>query len=146
MRAWFSRLYEYRPRKLPLHAVISETVFERMSAMRPAYAPEALFKLNEALDAHRDAIVAGIEKFAETESLTEDERTRVLTSNKSLRLLRWPDYWADVKKKVRRRLDEREALMGGVASVGRAAIEPERLADLDAVLNSAKVLDNKALA
>ena len=60
VRAWFSRLYEYRPRKLPLHAVVSETVFERMSGMRPAYAPEALFKLNEALDAHRDTIVAGL--------------------------------------------------------------------------------------
>jgi hypothetical protein len=146
VRAWFSRLYQYRPRTLPLHAVISETVFDRMSAMRPAYAPEALFKLNEALDTHRDAIVAGIGKFAETESLSEDERAKVLAANKSLRLLRWPDYWADVKKKVRRRLDERDAVMGGVASVGRPALEPVRLAAVDAVLSPAKVLDNKSLA
>ncbi|MGL4396180.1 MAG: phospholipase effector Tle1 domain-containing protein [Hyphomicrobium sp.] len=146
VRAWFSRLYVYRPRTLPLHAVISETVFERLSVMRPAYAPEALFKLNEALDAHRDGIVAGIGKFAETESLTEDERTKVLDANKSLRLLRWPDYWVDVKKKVRRRFDERDALTSGSARASLPTTEAERVAAVEAALNLATVLDNKAWA
>ncbi len=146
VRAWFSHLYTYRPRTLPLHAVISETVFERMATVRPAYAPEALFKLNEALDNHRDAVVAGIGKFEETESLTEDERTKVLQANKSLRLLRWPDYNRDVRKKVQIRLEERDALLGGAAPVEPTAREAQRIAALEAALNPEKILVNAALA
>lgn len=146
VRAWFSRLYEYRPRTLPLHAVISGTVFQRMSEVRPAYAPEALFKLNEALDAHRDAVVSGIEKFSETQSLTEDERNKVLKANECLRLLRWPNYWADVRKKVRRRLDERDQLTGHSMQPANPALENQRLDAVDQVLNPERILSNAVLA
>lgn len=36
VRQWFSNLYNYRPRALPLHAVISDTVFERMRTSIPS--------------------------------------------------------------------------------------------------------------
>lgn len=149
VRSWFSRLYQYRARALPLHAVISETVFSRMEAARPAYAPEALFKLNEALDRHRDAVVAGIAKFAETQSLNDHERDKVISANECLRLLRWPDYSEDVKKKVLQRLDERDRLTGATTGAGTPtdaqSAEERRLKALDEVLNPERVLDNAAL-
>ncbi len=127
VRQWFSNLYEYRPRTLPLHAVISEAVFERMRSVKPAYAPEALLNLNEALDERRDRIVSGIGKFAETESLDQEERDKVLEANNSLRLLRWPEYWEDVRASVRRR-------------AGESPVEGD-----DDLLSPGKVLSNEAL-
>jgi hypothetical protein len=93
VRSWFSNLYVYRPRKLPLHAVLSETVFDRMSRSMPVYAPQALFDLNDALDAKRDLIEAKVAKLAETSSLEEAERQAVIEFNKKLRLTRFPKYW-----------------------------------------------------
>ena len=141
VRQWFSKLYEYRPRTLPLHAVISENVFERMGSMKPAYAPEALFKLNKALDDKRDTVVAGMDKFAETQSLNQEERDKVLSANKSLRLLRWPDYWQDVKKKVARRLEE-SAIEGG----GGGGDGDEVTTTVEDIVNPSRVLDNTVLA
>jgi hypothetical protein len=93
VRHWFSNLYEYRPRTLPLHAIISESVFARMTKSLPVYAPQALFDLNDALDAKRDLIDEKIAKLAETNSLDEEERKAVLEYKDKLRLTRWPKYW-----------------------------------------------------
>lgn len=93
VRSWFSNLYNYRPRKLPLHAVLSETVFERMTRSIPVYAPQSLFDLNDALDEKRDLIEAKIGKLSETNSLTEGERKAVLEFKDKLRLTRFPQYW-----------------------------------------------------
>ncbi len=96
VRQWFSNLYVYRARKLPLHAVISETVIERMTKATPVYAPQGLFDLNDALDAKRDLIEAKVAKLAETNSLDEAERQAVLAFKDKLRLTRWPAYWESV--------------------------------------------------
>lgn len=96
VRHWFSNLYNYRPRKLPLHAVISETVFERMKTSAPVYAPQSLFDLNDALDDKRDLIEAKVGRLAETNSLDEAERKAMLEFKDKLRLTRWPDYWQSV--------------------------------------------------
>jgi hypothetical protein len=93
VRSWFSNLYSYRPRKLPLHAILSETVFERMTKSIPVYAPQSLFDLNDALDEKRDLIEAKIGKLSETNSLTEGERKAVLEFKDKLRLTRFPHYW-----------------------------------------------------
>ena len=93
VRSWFSNLYIYRPRKLPLHAVLSETVFDRMTKSIPVYAPQSLFDLNDALDEKRDLIEAKIGKLSETNSLTEGERKAVLEFKDKLRLTRFPQYW-----------------------------------------------------
>ena len=92
LRASISKLFNYRPRKLPLHAVISETVFDRMRGSEPVYAPPALFDLNDALDDRRDQIAAKIAKFEDTKSLDEAERRAVLEYTDKLRLTRWPQY------------------------------------------------------
>ncbi len=94
VRSWFSNLYNYRPRRLPLHAVISDTVFERMTQSMPVYAPQSLFELNDALDAKRDHIEAKVDKLTETNSLTDDERRQVLEFKSRLRLSRFKDYWS----------------------------------------------------
>jgi Uncharacterized alpha/beta hydrolase domain (DUF2235) len=96
VRHWFSNLYNYRPRKLPLHAVISDTVFERMKTSIPVYAPQSLFDLNDALDAKRDMIETKVGKLTETGSLDETERQAMLDFKDRLRLTRWPQYWASV--------------------------------------------------
>jgi hypothetical protein len=93
VRSWFSNLYNYRPRRLPLHAVISETVFERMRTSTPVYAPQSLFDLNDALDVKRDMIEAKVGKLGETQSLDEEERKAILEFKDKLRLTRWPHYW-----------------------------------------------------
>jgi hypothetical protein len=96
VRNWFSNLYVYRPRKLPLHAVISETVFERMTRSTPVYAPQSLFDLNDALDAKRDLIEEKVAKLAETNSLDERERQAVLEYKNRMRLRRFPKYWEEI--------------------------------------------------
>ncbi len=96
VRQWFSGLYNYRPRQLPLHAVLSQTVFERMKTSMPVYAPQALFDLNDALDSKRDLIEKKVAKLAETNSLSQEERLALMEFNNKLRLTRWPQYWAAI--------------------------------------------------
>ncbi len=121
VRQWFSNLYEYRPRKLPLHAVISETVFDRMTQSLPVYAPQALFNLNDDLDKKRDLIDEKVAKLVETQSLTEDERQKIIDYKNKLRLRRWPEYWAELvnNRKGRLRLPE-------VALYNRVLDQPAR--------------------
>lgn len=92
LRVWISKMYTYRPRKLPLHAVISETVFDRMVSSEPVYAPQSLFDLNDALDAKRDLICEKVEKLDETKSLDATEREAVIGFANKLKLTRWPQY------------------------------------------------------
>lgn len=97
VRSWFSNLYNYRPRRLPLHAVISETVFQRMRTSTPVYAPQSLFDLNDALDVKRDMIEAKVGKLGETQSLDEEERKAILEFKDKLRLTRFPHYWESLQ-------------------------------------------------
>jgi hypothetical protein len=108
VRHWFSNLYAYRPRKLPLHAVISEAVFDRMTRSMPVYAPQALFDLNDDLDKKRDLIDEKVAKLVETESLSQEERQKVIDYKNKLRLMRWPEYWAELvdNRKGKLRLPE----------------------------------------
>lgn len=88
LRVWISKLYNYRPRHLPLHSVISWSVFERMKTSEPVYAPQALFDLNDALDSKRDLINDKIKKLDETKSLKAGEREAMETYADKLRLQR----------------------------------------------------------
>lgn len=96
LRTYISSIYNYRPRTLPLHAVISETVFERMTKSLPVYAPQALFNLNDALDAKRDLIAEKLKALQETNSLDDTERAKVMEFANKLRLTRFPQYWAEL--------------------------------------------------
>lgn len=104
VRQWFSNLYEYRPRRLPLHAVLSESVFDRMTQSMPVYAPQALFNLNDDLDKKRDLIDEKVAKLVETQSLAEDERQKIIDYKNKLRLRRWPEYWAELQENRKSRL------------------------------------------
>ena len=87
--------YTHLPRKLPVGAVIHDTVFERMRGALPVYAPASLFGLNEALVAKREEIEAEAARLAETRSIDEVElqgwRER---SEKHLVLTRWTQHLA----------------------------------------------------
>lgn len=91
--AHFSRLYEYRPRKLPRHAVISDTVFTRMVESMPIYAPQALFNLNDALTDQRQHLDEQIGKLTESKLLSDADLQRMEGYKSKLRLNRFDDYW-----------------------------------------------------
>jgi uncharacterized protein (DUF2235 family) len=92
LRQVSSGLYKYAPRKLPLHAVISETVFTRMTKSLPVYAPQSLFDHNEDLDKKRDTIDTQVARLVETRSLSAEEQAAILEFKDKLRLTRWPQY------------------------------------------------------
>ena len=92
LRQVSSGLYKYAPRKLPLHAVISETVFARMTNSLPVYAPQSLFNHNEDLDKKRNTIDTQVARLVETHSLSADEQTEIIKFKDKLRLTRWPQY------------------------------------------------------
>ena len=86
-------LYSHDPRKLPIHAVISDCVFERMRDALPVYAPESLFKLNEELDKKRHEIDKEVTRLADTNSIETDECDRIRKwSNEKLSLMKWGKY------------------------------------------------------
>jgi hypothetical protein len=97
LRQVTSMLYAYAPRKLPLSAVISETVIQRMTQSEPAYAPQSLFDLNDEIDKKRDAIDEKVARLEETGSLSQTEREEIFKVKNKLRLTRWPKYWQDLK-------------------------------------------------
>ena len=68
LRQWHSDLYEYIDRELPYHAVISETVFERMRKASPLYAPQSLFNHHRELNEKRKVVSAEIDDLAQTQS------------------------------------------------------------------------------
>lgn len=92
-----SMVYNYVPRKLPLHAIISESVIDRMTQSEPAYAPQSLFDLNDEIDKKRDAIDEKVARLEETGSLDEKERIDIFKVKEKLRLTRWPKYWSALK-------------------------------------------------
>lgn len=97
LRQVTSMVYTYVPRKLPIHAVVSESVIQRMMGSEPAYAPQSLFDLNDEIDKKRDAIDEKVARLEETGSLSEKERQEIFTVKERLRLTRWPKYWENLK-------------------------------------------------
>lgn len=93
IQQWFSHLYEYRPRKMPQHAVISDTVFTRMVDALPLYAPQALFNLNDELDKRRDMIDDQVSKLTESALLSADDLQKIEGYKRKLRLNRFESYW-----------------------------------------------------
>ena len=89
----FSHLYKYRPRKLPQHAIISDTVLKRMVESLPLYAPQALFDLNDDLDHRRDLIDGQVAKLTESGLLSEADLAKIEGYKTKLRLTRFEDYW-----------------------------------------------------
>ena len=92
LRQWTSVLYDYAPRKLPLHAVISDSVFERMTHSGPIYAPQSLFNLNEDMDKKRQTVSDAVKRLSETKSLDEAERDEIMKFRDKLRLTRWTHH------------------------------------------------------
>lgn len=70
--------YSYAPRRLPLHAVISETVFQRMKHATPNYAPPSLFNLNRNLLKQLETVRTEVTCLKETNSLNDEECQAIL--------------------------------------------------------------------
>jgi len=96
LRQWMSSLYMYQPRVMPLHAVVSDTVFQRMTQSEPVYAPQSLFDLNHQLSEKRNAVATAIDRLKGTKSLTDDEHQRILVYKERLQLKRWSEHIADL--------------------------------------------------
>jgi hypothetical protein len=82
--------YSYAPRRVPVHAVIHDSVFERMRNTFPVYAPQSLFDLNRECIAERDRVEKEVTELMETSSLSADECKEILDwSRKKLSLMKW---------------------------------------------------------
>jgi uncharacterized protein (DUF2235 family) len=93
LRQVTSMVYNTVARKLPIHAIISESVIQRMMLSEPVYAPQSLFDLNDELDKKRDMIDEKVARLEETGSLKDTERVEIFKVKAKLRLTRWPAYW-----------------------------------------------------
>lgn len=89
----FSHAFNYRPRKVPPHAMIHDSVFDRMITSLPLYAPQALFDLNDELDRRRDLIDAQVAKLAESKLLLPDDLKKIEGYKMKLRLNRFDEYY-----------------------------------------------------
>ena len=91
----FSHAFNYRPRKMPPHAVIHDTVFERMVSSLPLYAPQSLFDLNDELDRRRDLIDGQVAKLTDSKLLSGDDLKKIEGYKMKLRLNRFEEYYRD---------------------------------------------------
>lgn len=72
-------VYAHAPRTLPPHAVIHDSVLDRMQQALPVYAPQSLFDLNRDLIRKRTEIETEAARLVETGSLDEEASRRILT-------------------------------------------------------------------
>ena len=86
-------MYSHLPRTLPTHAVIHDTVFERMASAVPVYAPKAIFGLSERLLAMRAEIETEVRKLAATGSIGGETSQAILDRSAAhLGVLQWSKY------------------------------------------------------
>jgi hypothetical protein len=98
VRQWRSAVYVYKPRELPNHAVLSESIFQRMAQAAPLYAPSSLFNLHEQLDKRRSSVASSVKRLTETASLSSEEFSAIKSFTDKLHLTRWPQYWEMIGK------------------------------------------------
>ena len=83
-------MYSYAPRRVPVHAVIHDSVFERMRNTFPVYAPQSLFNLNKELVTERERAEREVTALMKTGSLSPDQCAEILEwSRKKLSLMKW---------------------------------------------------------
>ena len=83
-------VYSYAPRRVPVHAVIYDSVFERMRNTFPIYAPQSLFNLNNELVTERKKVEEEVPKLRETGSVNPEECTEIVeNAKKKLSLTKW---------------------------------------------------------
>ena len=86
-------VYTHAPRKLPAHAVIYDSVFDRMYDSLPVYAPQSLFDLNQDFVKKRKIIETEVGHLVATASLEPEGSSRILDwSGKHLSLMKWSKY------------------------------------------------------
>lgn len=88
LRSELGGIYAYGPRKLPTHAVIHDTVIERIRTV-PAYAPQGVFDLGKELLRKRASIEKGVKDLEGAGSLDRDE---VPEDFSTLSIVRWSVY------------------------------------------------------
>ena len=82
-------MFQNLPRELPLYAVVSDTVFQRMELADSGYAPQSLFNHNRKLGEKRELIKTEVGLLAGTQSLTAAEKEKILASSEKLSLMKW---------------------------------------------------------
>ncbi len=86
-------VYAHLPRRLPMYAVIHDSVFERMQSALPVYAPKSLFALNNDLLKMREDVEASVESLAATGALDATENQAILErSRRHLGIMKWSAY------------------------------------------------------
>ncbi|MEM8973761.1 MAG: DUF2235 domain-containing protein [Pseudomonadota bacterium] len=100
LRKWSSALYVYKSRELPNHAIVSQTVFDRMVHANPLYAPQSLFNLHDNLTEKRQTVNNAVDRLRETDSLKPDEHQTILEFKDRLQLTRWEEYFDELKQSI----------------------------------------------
>jgi hypothetical protein len=86
-------MYAHLPRRLPIHAIIHDSVFERMQSALPVYAPKSLFTLNDDLLRTREEVEVSVQQLAETGAVDETARQAIVErSRRYLGIMRWSTY------------------------------------------------------
>lgn len=106
LRRWDSNIYNYIERSLPDHAVISETVFDRMCKAKPLYAPKSLLNHHRQLKARYESVVSDVSGLAETNSILPVERDAILENSKTMTVKRFamelsPEQAIRIQKKLK---------------------------------------------
>ncbi len=99
-----------------------------MTQSLPVYAPQALFKLNDAIDEKRDQIDEKVRRLGETASLDAAELAKVLGYKEKLRLRRWSEYWADVLAQRHGKIELPERLLDNALQAPKPAATSAKLA------------------
>jgi hypothetical protein len=86
-------MYAYLPRTLPMHAVIHDTVFERLAVAVPVYAPKTIFALNERVLAARNEIEVEARRLVDSGSMDGETATMIRERSAALPgLMTWSKY------------------------------------------------------
>ena len=86
-------IYKHAPRKLPLHAVIHDSVFIRMRSSLPIYAPESVLRLNDRLCKLHERFKAGATRLHETQSIGDAEFVDIVEwSQGRMSVNKWENY------------------------------------------------------
>ena len=91
--------YKYAPRKLPIHAVIHDSVFERMQDSSPVYTPQSLIDLNKELIWKRKSIEWESNRLAETNTLNQTAIEKIQKNKDSLSPTKWSN--SELKKTLK---------------------------------------------
>ncbi len=98
VRAVGGTIYTLRPRRVPIDAVVHDTVWELMKSDEAKYAPESLFLLTDQIAKQKTDLEDKVRKMKEIRSLDDVQETKIREWLNSLTIRKWSDVRATYKE------------------------------------------------